>query len=164
MGLGLVTYKGVSPVQFRDEVAYIAAPELPGPQRLLAIWQTRPADGLMMGRDVPSRALAPLLSHLVVWEPLNDATDFRVRLAGDTLHRRFDGDIKGRLMSELFPVQDLAEHLQTNRRAINSDSPVFLKVFVTSKVAENLSAEVVILPIVSPDRASLWTLSGAFFL
>lgn len=158
-----VTYRGVSPAELRDTIEFIAAPANSSAKKLVEIWNARAADGLVMGRDVPARALAPLLSRMMVWEPIDHFADFRVRLAGDEMHRRFDGEIKGRLMSELFPPQNLPQHIGASKRAIVTDSPVILYIRLSCATAEALNAEVVILPVVSPDRSSTWALSVAFF-
>jgi hypothetical protein len=145
-------------------VVRVSVAEHAGVQKFLEIWQERAPDGLVMGRDIPSRATAPLLSHTAIWEPVDEGADFRVRLAGDALHCRFDGDIKGRLMSELFPLDNLEDHLAASRRALESGNPELLKSILTCANVQQLSAEIVILPVRSPDCTATWLLSAAFFL
>lgn len=163
MHQGQVTYKGLPPAQFRDEISAIDAPEHSDARRLLEIWQARPADGLVVGRDIPSRMMAPLLSHIVVWEPVDNGADFRARLAGDELHRRFDGDIKGRLMSDLFPPVNLDKHIEACRHVTVMGAPSVFRTRLVCAGVQQLRADVVILPAVPPERVGKWALSGAFF-
>lgn len=161
---GQVTFRGMAPAQFRDEVVEIAAPEHDGARKLLAIWDTRPTDGLVVGRDIPSRAIASLLSHLIVWEPIDQEADFRARLAGDALHRRFDSDIKGRLMSELFSPADIEMHISLIRKVTRTGIPSVQRATLVCASVQQLRADVVILPVVPPDRVGVWAMSGAFYL
>lgn len=152
----------IGTAELRDEFAVVAAARHEDSRKLLAFWNARGPDGIVMGRDLPSRAIAALLSHLMVWEPAGDMTDMHVRLAGSALMRRFPGDLRGRLMSELFPQQTFAELLRGTKRVIQSGAPEILDLRVTSGKIERLHLEVVVLPIRSPDRKRSWVLVGAF--
>ena len=79
-----------------DALEHWLAPEA------LDFWEHRPADGIMIGRDVPSRAIARLLNRVIIYEPIDDYRDMKVRLAGVALRRRFDQDVTGLKMSDLF--------------------------------------------------------------
>jgi len=148
---------------FRDEFTLIPAPRHQGAKKLLAFWNTRPAGGIVVGRDVPSRAIASLLSHIVVWEPLEDNSDMKVRLAGAALSRRFPGDLKGRTMSDLFPAEQFRRTLTESKQVFESGKPLVLDSQVMRGTIEVLHLEVVLLPIRSPDGKRPWLLSGVFY-
>ena len=154
---------GVGVLDLHDDYHVVAAPRHKDAEKLLAFWNERAPDGIVMGRDVPSRAVAPLLSHIMVWEPLDDASDMKVRLAGAALQRRFEGDLKGRMMSELFPPGDFRDHLRDGLRVVESGTPLVLDSRVSCAKIEHLHLEVVMLPILSPERTRRWLLSGTFY-
>jgi hypothetical protein len=154
---------GVVLADFRDEFSVIAKPRHKDSEKLLAFWSGRAPDGIVMGRDVPSRAIAPILSHIVVWEPLEDLSDMRIRLAGAALARRFPGDLRGRLMSELFQPADFAVRLPESLAVIDSGTPLILDSRVVSGTIERIHLEVVVLPILSPDRKRGWLLTGTSY-
>ena len=146
-----------------DDYAVIAAPRHPDSEKLVAFWNAREPDGIVMGRDVPSRKIAPLLSHVIVWEPFADRSNMKVRLAGAALQRRFSGDLKGRKMSELFPPVDFRDHLRETFGVIESGAPLVLDSRVFCGNIEHLHLETVLLPISSPDRTQRWLLAGSFY-
>ena len=86
----------------------------PDALKLLAFWDARPADGIVMGRDVPSRAIASLLRNISILEPTEDRSDLRIRLAGASLLKRWNGDVKGRNCRNCF----LSANSATIRRTI----------------------------------------------
>ena len=154
---------GIGVADLHDAYAIIAAPRHPDSKKLVAFWNASGPDGIVMGRDVPSRKIANLLSHIMVWEPLDDSSDMNVRLAGAALQRRFAGDLKGRMMSELFPPSDFRDHLRNALGVIESGAPLVLDSHVSCGKIEQLHLEVVMLPIASPDRAHRWLLAGSFY-
>ena len=154
---------GIGVADLHDDYSVIATPRHPNSEKLVAFWSARGADGIVMGRDVPSRAIAHLLSYIIVWEPLDDRSDMRVRLAGAALQRRFSGDLKGRAMSELFPPADFRDHLRDAFNVIETGIPLILDSHVICGSIERLHLETVWLPIVSPDRAHWWLLTGSFY-
>jgi hypothetical protein len=154
---------GFGVLDLHDNYAVVAAPRHRDSERLLSFWRQRAPDGIVMGRDVPSRTIAPLLSHVMVWEPVADGADMKVRLAGAALQRRFSGDLKGRVMSELYAPADFRDHRQDMLRVIESGVPLVLDSRISCGNIEHLHLEMVVLPILSPDRAHGWVLSGIFY-
>jgi hypothetical protein len=155
--------RGWAVVETTEQYAVVPEAAHPDSKKLLAFWASRPKDGIVMGRDVPSRAIASLLAYVMVWEPVEDGRDMRVRLAGDALHRRFQGDLRGRLMSELFSPAYRAGHLENARNAIVTGGPVIVDTHTNYGNIEKLHAEVVLLPMLSPDRSVRWVLTGSFY-
>ncbi|MDE1987787.1 MAG: PAS domain-containing protein [Alphaproteobacteria bacterium] len=146
-----------------DVFRALEVPTHPRALEFLAFWNARAEDGIVIGRDVPSRRIAGLLSHLIVFEPTDGGSDCRVRLAGDSIRLRFDRDITGMLMSELFPPAQFREHIATTHAVIGSQTPVILDSRLTNGAVEKMHLEVVILPAISPDRVANWTLVGLFY-
>ena len=89
--LGLV-WGNLDPVaQNLEEIrTEIPTPTQYGACLLLDQWKTREQrGGFVVGRDVPSRDLASILRNIGLFEPIDGAADFRVRLAGTAFMRRF---------------------------------------------------------------------------
>jgi hypothetical protein len=154
---------GQAVVETTEQYAVVPEAAHPDSKKLLAFWDCRPRDGIVMGRDVPSRAIASLLAYVMVWEPVEKGRDMRVRLAGDALHRRFQGNLRGRLMSDLFSPAYRAGHLENARNAIVMGEPVIIDSHMNYGNIEKLHVEVVLLPMLSPDRSARWVLAGSFF-
>jgi hypothetical protein len=154
---------GIGVADLHDNFAIIAVPRHPDSEKLIAFWNLRAPDGIVMARDVPSRKISHLLSHVIVWEPSADRSNMKVRLAGAALQRRFSGDLKGRMMSDLFPPADFRSHLREALSVIESGAPLVLDSHVFCGNIEQLHLETVLLPIVSPDRAQCWLLAGCFY-
>lgn len=132
-------------------------------QKLMAFWQARPSDGIVMGRDVPSRAIAGLLKNIAILEPTADRTDMHIRLAGASLLKRWGGDVKGRMLSQLFSPGEFRDHLAVNLAVIDGNRPAIVDSRLTAGPVDTMHMEVVLLPVVSPDHKSRWVLSGLFY-
>ena len=147
----------------RDEYAIVAEPAHPGARKLFAFWQERPAGGLVINRDFPTRAVAGLLPNVTVWEPTPDGTDYRVRLAGVATRERFEQDVTGKLFSELFPPEDFREHFAVTVKLVNADQPLVVDLRLYSGAVMRLHQEIVILPVRAPNLVDKWVLVGLFF-
>ncbi|HEY2070117.1 MAG TPA: PAS domain-containing protein [Rhizomicrobium sp.] len=135
-----------------------------GSRLLFDTWRRRRSnDGFVVGRDVPSRPLASILRNLIVYEPQDGARDFRVRLAGSALIRRFDCDITGLKLSELFDRTSFECHRDAMVDIVQNDSTSVLDVKLVSRGRTQLHFEVVGLPVQSPDRSAVWVLGGLFY-
>lgn len=147
----------------QTEYRSIAAPAHPEAVKALAFWDARPADGIVIGRDVPSRAIASLLSHIIIHEPINDGSDLKVRVAGTAAQRRFGRDITGKTMSELFPTSSFRDRLKSVLTAMETGAPQFADCQLSSGTLDILHSELVILPVLAPDRVTKWALTIVFF-
>jgi hypothetical protein len=144
-------------------ITQITEPTLPGAKRFVEFWHLRQPAGVMVGRDVPSRAIAPLLSSLIVYEPVDDGRDWRIRLAGAALLRRFGRDVTGSLISELYP-QD--HFLILRRRALlvmHLNLPQLDDVVIRSGERTLLHFETVHVPVYAPDGITRWDMAGYFY-
>jgi hypothetical protein len=147
----------------QTEYRPIAAPAHPEAVKALAFWDARPADGIIIGRDVPSRAIASLLSHIIVHEPIDGGSDLKVRVAGTAVRRRFGRDVTGETLSKLFPTPSFPERLKSVLTAIETGVPQFADCQLSSGSLEILHSELVILPVLAPDRVSKWAMTVVFF-
>lgn len=162
MSWSAITSSGGVYAETTELYAIVQAAAHPDSKKLLAFWEARSEDGIVMGRDVPSRAIAPLLSHIAVWEPVDEGRNMKIRLAGEAMHRRFPGDLRGLLMSELF-ASNFADHLGNARRVLETGLPLILDARMSYGNIEKLHLEVVLLPVVAPARNGLWVLTGGFY-
>ncbi len=147
----------------RDHYRTLEAPTHPKARRLMEFWQANATNGIVIGRDVPSRAISELLSSIAIFEPVDGGSDYRARLAGESVRRRFSRDITGKLLSELFPAEDFHDHLNANNAHVLSGTPQIIDSRLTNGAVEQMHLEVVILPVLAPDRASKWLLVGLFY-
>ena len=150
-------------IGIHTEYRPIAALTHPEAAKILAFWDARPADGLVIGRDVPSRAIASVLSHIIVHEPINGGSDLKVRVAGTAIRKRFGRDITGETLSKLFPTPSFPVRLKSVLTAIDTGTPQFADCQLSTGSLEILHSELVILPIFAPDRVSKWTMTVVFF-
>lgn len=134
-----------------------------GAKLLLSDWEAkREAGGFRVGRDLPSRALSTVLRNLVVCEPIDGGQDYRARVAGSALMRRFHRDITGMTMSQLLAPEDyiwqrdaIAEMFKTNR-------PFGLEVAPKKARVNTLHYETWCLPVIAESGAA-WVLAGIFY-
>ena len=148
-----------------DDYATVREPRHAEARKLLDYWCDRVdnAGDFIVGRDIPARPIASLLRSIVVYEPVWDSMDFRVRLAGDSARRRFQGDIKGTLLSEQFSGRDLEHHLAAAIETIRTKRPMAIESRLKRGTVEELHSEILLLPVTAPDRQSTWLLVGMFF-
>jgi hypothetical protein len=147
----------------REVLCRLDAPTHTQAKKLLDFWNTRPADGIVMGRDVPSRRIAPLLSNIMIWEPVDGDTDFVIHHIGEGAQIRFGGNAKGRRMTEMFPPEaiQLRQNLYAENR--DGDHAIVLDVRLYSDVIELMHFELVLLPVRSSVDGPFWVLAGIFY-
>ncbi|GAA0558372.1 PAS domain-containing protein [Rhizomicrobium electricum] len=129
----------------------------------LRFWARRPQDGIRIGRDVPSRAIARLLSHVVVYTPLKDGSDAVVHLAGTGLRMRFGRDITGLKLSQIFVPEDFNVRLAALKDVIGRGEPRLAEVVHRTGDIEVLRLELLTLPVVAPNGQDRWALAFAFY-
>jgi len=140
-------------------------PTHPNARALTECWQAFEAkDGMRMGRDIPSRALAKLLPHILIAEPVGQWDDARIRLAGTALIERFGRDIAGMLVKQLYTDNPEGAKLllQLGRHTAQSRETGVLDTRIFVEGIEMMHMEMVLLPIYSTDGTSIWLLVGAF--
>jgi hypothetical protein len=163
--LGLV-WRGVDAAasDALENSSRIAEPVHFGARLLFDNWRKcRAKDGFVVSRDVPSRPLASVLRNLVIYEPLDGARDFKIRLAGSALFRRFECDITGLKLSELFDRPNFESRRDDMAAIIQTDTPQIQDVKLVSRGSTQLHFEVLGLPVKSPDLSAAWVLGGYFY-
>jgi hypothetical protein len=120
------------------------------------------AAGFAVGRDLPSRALASVLRNLAVYEPVNGAADFRVRVAGTGLVRRYGCDVTGLMLSQLYDARGFRRQ-QDVMMTVKNDVTVFSDVKLMRAGKMELQYESLLLPVLSPDLSQSWVLGGFFY-
>jgi hypothetical protein len=141
----------------------IAAPHHTDSAALFAYWQSFIArGGLVLGRDLPAREIAPLMSKLNIMEPMADG-DFRVRLAGSGLMRRFGEDVTGRMLSSLYDAQSFQNFSAGLRSTLDTGVPHIVDVRIVTEAYKHLHMEYICLPVKAYDGLRDWVLTGAFY-
>jgi hypothetical protein len=143
----------------------LSAPQHPRACDLYVFWQAAQASGgLRIRRDVPSRAISPLLSQLTLYEPLDGGMDFRARVVGTAALRRFGTETTGSLLSGMFDDEGFRRRRRNMLGLLDSGRPYTLDVKArTSDGALRLHFEVLTVPVWSPDGRTRWVLSGVFY-
>lgn len=136
-------------------------------QALVDFWNRRPEDGIQVGRDIPSRKIARLLSHVLIWETLAGGEDYRLHLIGETVRLRFDGDARGHRLRELLAPGVVPFFIETGRMMLAKDICRCFDMHVSRQEPidgqKELHFELVVFPVWSPDRKSRWIFNGLFY-
>ena len=132
---------------------------------VLDFWRSRVAHGqFIVGRDIPSRPLAPYLHSMLLTEPLPDVSDIRIHLAGEMVRRRFGDDIVGNCLSRFFPPADFERHRADTREILREKKPIVLDSRVSGPEGiERMHLEVLLLPVTARDLTATWVLAGMFY-
>ncbi|HEY1630899.1 MAG TPA: PAS domain-containing protein [Rhizomicrobium sp.] len=163
--LGLV-WRGVdaASADAQEKRSRIPEPIHFGARLLFDTWRRRRAkEGFMVGRDVPSRALASVLRNLILYEPLDGGRDFKIRLAGSALIRRFDCDVTGLKLSEVYDRAHFECRGDAMRGIIANDAPQIHDVKFVARGSTELHFEVMGLPVLSAGGTAVWVLGGLFY-
>lgn len=129
----------------------------------LRFWNSRPQDGIVVGRDIPSRAVAKLLSRLIVYQPIVGEADFKVHLAGTSIRRRFGRDITGERMSEVFVPEEFPVRYETLVDGLKNDEPRMASIVHRAGSVDILRLELLMLPAWSSDHSERWPLVICFY-
>jgi hypothetical protein len=148
-----------------DYYTQVDQPRHPDAKRLLDYWNACiAANGdFVVGRDIPARPIANLLHSIVVYEPFEDESDLRVRLAGDNTRRVIRADLKGTLLSQQFIGKDFTHHLMASLEVIRTKRPQTIDSSLRRANVEELHSEILLLPATAPDRKVVWLIVGMFF-
>jgi hypothetical protein len=131
-----------------------------GARLLLENWAAQ-KQRFVVGRDVPSRALAKVLSGLALYEP--EGGDFRVRLAGMGLRRRFGRDVTGERLSVVLGGAQFETYRRPMERLLATGKPLVVEMRMTEEGRTKLCFELVALRVFAPDGETPWVMSGIFF-
>jgi len=129
---------------------------------LLDYWNERDRV-LLMGQDLPCRRLAKVLPNLAVLDYRASARDFRIRLAGFALVRRFGHDIGHRYLRDIV-TEDEHEHLRALFLEVrDTGQPAIRDVKIRSPDRPLVHYEMMALRVLAVDRETPLILMGMFF-
>lgn len=120
--------------------------------------------GLKLGRDIPARRIARLMSKLAVLEPSLTGDDFIFRLVGSGWLTRFGRDVKGEALSQIYSGENLAHYLTGLRAVLVSGFPNFVDVRTKDKAGERHHIEYAEFPVCDTNSDSRLVLIGAFHI
>ena len=141
----------------------IAAPRHPEGIALHDYWsRCRARGGLKMGRDLPAREIAKLMSKLSVFEPNADRSDFRFRLVASGWLTLYGRDVKGEWLSTLYDRAAFEHYSSGLRRVLDTNAPHITDVRVYKLRQVHQHIEYVGLPVEPSDGTGTCILIGAF--
>jgi hypothetical protein len=137
--------------------------EHPRGQELVRIWTEAREQGRPMTRgDVPSRKLLKLMTHLFLLEPNADGSDWRFRLAGTAIARRFGADPTGALISQIYDRRQASDQAAIYKRIATNDAPHITQGRIEGIDRQFLKIEFCHLPLLPPGQGLNWLLGGVF--
>jgi hypothetical protein len=134
----------------------------PSGRRLIELWHAKDRE-LVVGRDLPSRPLGPLLQHLALCDYRAGRGDFRIRLAGFALVRRFGQDISQRYLGDVVSEEEHEPLYSAMMDVRDSGRALVLDTKATSQEQELLHSETTLLRVLAADRVTPLILAGMFF-
>jgi hypothetical protein len=120
-------------------------------------------DGMIAGRDLPSRKTASLLPNLLLLEPTKDHRDFYIRLAGTWTQQRFGRELKGLHVSEILDTKDFECRKAQLEQVIAQQKPIYCRSQIRQSGQLVLDSEFGIFPILASDKISKWAFVGIFY-
>lgn len=95
-------------------------------QRLFDYWASKRGHGRLPGRtDIDPIDLPDLLPNFMLFEVLDQRSEFRIRLAGTKVEEIFGGGMKGKTLSSIAQRDRNAEVWQSFDRVIATGEPEF---------------------------------------
>ncbi len=163
--LGLVWGNSDSSASDFEEIRMrIDAPTQYGARLLVDHWRARDEGrDFVVGRDVPARALAPVLRNLALYEPVDGASNFRIRLAGAAFMRRFGRDVTGMSLADVYNPANFTVQRNNLVEVMGSKESYIWDVNIVRDERLFLRYEAVRLPVLSPDRGKTWVMGGLFY-
>lgn len=140
---------------------FLDAPVHPQARVLFDVWQG--SGGLVVGRDIPSRRLAKLLANLALYEYCPVAQDFRARLAGFSLVRRFGRDVTGKYLKDVLARDDHQRHRAAMLSVLETGVPCSFDVKLRMPNRPLLHFEILLLGATASDGTTPLILSGQFY-
>lgn len=145
----------------RTDVA-VERPSHANARALLRLWRER-GGTLVVGRDIPGRGIERLLPYLALFEYRPAREDFRVRLAGFALHRRFGRDIAHHYLAEVLARPELESTREIFVDVLLSGNPQIRDSRIRSLDRSMLHIETVLLRAWSSNQEKPLVLAGYFF-
>lgn len=147
-----------------EDYKIIREPTHPAAIAFLDAWRRQTVeDAFVIGRDIPSQAMARFLESIIVYEPVDGGRDMLVRLAGLAIQTRFNRDIKGMRFSQLFSETEFRAHMLRVQTMLATKEPLIHAICVYRDGRPAFRLEGVVVPALSPDRKSVWVIAGLFY-
>lgn len=120
-------------------------------------------------KEIPSRASIRLeeltslrcVDRVFILEPLGE-NDWRYRLLGTEIVKRFGRDVTGVPFREHMQEDEAEAAINLSNKAVSSNTPVFLQARFSSG-KHHRTVETMSLPIRSTDGKATWLFGGTFF-
>jgi hypothetical protein len=138
------------------------APAHADTRRLLDFWYAHERSPVI-GTHLPSRAIGRLLPNLAVFDYRAVRNEFRVRLAGLGLVRRFGRDISHHYLSEVVSAEDHERLHATLMSARDVKLPQIREVKIHGTRRTLLHYEMIGLRVIAADKETPLVLGGFFF-
>jgi hypothetical protein len=151
------------PEETREVFRKIDVPQLVMARTMLAFWRDRPADGIRVGRDVPSHRCAELLSHFMIWRPTDDRRDFCVEYMGEALRPRFGGYVRKQKMSKLLSPDSFAYFYAAHNVLLKTDGVDLYDCMLIRDGIVHLHYERVTFAATASAGDEKWIVAGSFY-
>jgi hypothetical protein len=165
MSVVLGRFVGRSHYEYEHRYRIVREPVHPSTLVLTGYWRACEArGGMRMGRDIPARAIAPLMKDIVVAEPIGDWDDALLRLVGSAMTEYFGRDVTGMRMTEVHAGNeaDRVMLLGGVKYAIAKNRPGTVEQTLLDNGKEVLRQEMTALPLYAPSGAARWILISTF--
>jgi hypothetical protein len=151
---------------YRAEMNDVASARHPSSQLLLDYWQKARDEGRLLTRDeIPGRAILHLMGNIVLSSPIDAAgSDWRIRLVGEVVTERFGGSPTGSLVSEAHDSGCAETSIRRFQETARTLRPRIMRGRFIGVERDFYEVENVHLPILGPDKETIWILGGIFFL
>lgn len=150
-GLGHVRFEGHTIVSEHSDA-----------RKLISYWSSKRSDEAIPSRTaIWPREIARLLPQVFIAEP--EGVDWRYRLAGTGIAGRLKVDLTSRTLRQVFEPATAKRIGQLYHSVAEGREPVSRKGRFLGLGIEHATVENVHLPILAPDKHTVWVFGGVFF-
>jgi hypothetical protein len=150
---------------YRADMTDVAEAQHPSSKLLLDYWSRARAEGRLLTRDeIPGRAILHLMGNIALASPADAAgADWLIRLVGEVVTERFGGTPAGSLISEAHDPVCAESSIRRFQETARTGEPRILRGRFIGIERDFYDVENVHLPILGPDKRTIWILGGIFF-
>jgi hypothetical protein len=142
----------------------LAAPTHAACKALLAYWQSKvPSGGLPQRRDIVPGEIPQLLPYLMIIEPVDGSSDWKYRLVGTALPKRYGFDWTGMKLTELLDAAPASLIIGFYNDVASRRTPAFATGRAMIEGRDHIVYEIGAFPILGTDGVTVWILMGVFF-
>ncbi|HAH08800.1 MAG TPA: hypothetical protein DCL54_07255 [Alphaproteobacteria bacterium] len=114
--------------------------------------------------DFPSRPLLPFMPHICLFEPIDEGADWRLRLVGTAICRRYGVDATGFTVSQLYPPEVAQKQIAGYRETAATRGMHVTKGRIAAAGNDFWDVEFCNLAIEPPQGSIRWIATGVFVL